>query len=122
MKIGQDITISGLYMPATMGKKCTPGADSQGENLDSGRRLPKSNYCPWEPTLKVKILSLGAGSQGLRSHFFTPAEEDSHHGPPHPHHGAGQGRLGHHEGDDGGDEDRDDGGDEDGDESAYLTG
>ena len=50
LKIGQDITISGLYMPATRGQKCTPGADSQCENLDPGSRLPKSKYCPWEPT------------------------------------------------------------------------
>ena len=30
---------------------------------DPGSRLPRSKYWPWEPTPRIKIFSLGAGSQ-----------------------------------------------------------
>ena len=47
----------------TKEKLKTLGADSQGQNLYSGSRLPSSKSWSLEPTPRVKILTLGAGSQ-----------------------------------------------------------
>ena len=60
---------------AEIAKKLSRNQTNEVIRCDSqvpGSRLPRSKYCPWEPTPKVKILSLGADSQGLRSPFFTP--------------------------------------------------
>ena len=48
----------------TKEKSKTLGADSQGQNIDPGSRLPGSKSLLWEPAPRVKIFILGADSQG----------------------------------------------------------
>ena len=56
-------TIISLFLKKITRRTTTSERYNKRKMKDSGSRLPRSKYWTWEPTPRIKIFSLGAGSQ-----------------------------------------------------------